>query len=306
MSAMLTQKEKEEFTRKKSDISETTIDNGATSTQLRFLAKVNTASLAKPTPPNNFEKHKAAFFKGLDYLFAAQYDNGGYPQYFPLKKGYYTHITYNDDAMIGVLNLMRDIVEKKNDYLFVDEERRAKAERAIEKGIEAILKTQVVVDGVKTVWCAQHDEVTFAPAPARAYEKISLSGYESVGIVEFLMGVNKPDQRIIDAIESAVGWFRKARLTGIKIIEKPTPNGFDRVVVKDSTAPALWARFYEIGTNRTIFSGRDSVIKYSLAEIEPERRNGYRWYVGEPNKLLNEDYPKWKARLTGMQASHLP
>jgi PelA/Pel-15E family pectate lyase len=303
MAAMPTQKEKDELARKKSDISETTIDNGATYTQLRFLAKVNTASLTKPTPPNGFEKHKAAFFKGLDYLFAAQYDNGGYPQFFPLKKGYYTHITFNDDAMIGVLDLMRDIVEKKGDFLFVDEGRRARAEKAIEKGIEAILKTQVVVDGVKTVWCAQHDEVTFAPAPARAYEKVSLSGYESVGIVEFLMGVKNPDQRIVDSIESAIAWFQKTKLTGIKVIEKPVSGGFDHVVVKDSTAPALWARFYEIGTNRPIFLGRDSIVKYSLAEIEPERRNGYRWYVGEPNRLLDVEYPKWKARIKGSVAS---
>ncbi len=140
MAAMLTEAEKEKLAKEKSDRTETTIDNGATRTQLNYLAKVITASLAKPTPPNNFEKHKVAFFKGLDYLFAAQYANGGYPQYFPLKKGYYTHITYNDDAMIGVLELMRDIAEKKSGFAFVDEERRAKAEKAVQKGIEAILK----------------------------------------------------------------------------------------------------------------------------------------------------------------------
>ena len=31
---------------------------------------------------------------------------------------------------------------------------------------------------------------------------------------------------------------------------------------------------------RPIFSGRDSVIKYDIAQIEPERRNGYAWYGG--------------------------
>jgi PelA/Pel-15E family pectate lyase len=289
MALMLTGKERSELLGAKSDTSETTIDNRTTYSQARYLAKVITASLAKPTPPNNFEKHKNAFDKGLDYLIGMQYENGGFPQYFPLKKGYYTHITYNDDAMIGVLELLRDISEKKPDFLFVDEGRREAAKKAVEKGIEAILKTQVIVDGKKTVWCAQHDEVTLAPAPARAYEMISLSGYESVGIVEFLMDVKEPDMRIIDAVESAVAWFRAAKLTGIKII--------DHAVVKDKDAPPIWARFYQIGTNGPIFSGRDSIIKYSMAEIEAERRNGYRWYVSEPDKLLAKDYPQWKKRI---------
>jgi PelA/Pel-15E family pectate lyase len=60
--------------------------------------------------------------------------------------------------------------------------------------------------------------------------------------------------------------------------------------------PPLWARFYEIGTNRPIFGGRDAVIRYSLAEVEPERRAGYRWYVDDPRQLLERDYPKWAAR----------
>jgi hypothetical protein len=30
-----------------------------------------------------------------------------------------------------------------------------------------------------------------------------------------------------------------------------------------------------------------------MAEIEYERRNGYRWYVDRPAKLLDIDYPEW-------------
>ena len=45
-----------------------------------------------------------------------------------------------------------------------------------------------------------------------------------------------------------------------------------------------------------VFEGRDQVVRYSVAEIEPERRNGYRWYTDEPSKLLNEDYPAWRKK----------
>jgi PelA/Pel-15E family pectate lyase len=162
-----------------------------------------------------------------------------------------------------------------------------------------ILKTQIVVNGKRTVWCAQHDEITLAPAPARSYEHISLSGLESVGVTRFLMGLEHPDERIIEAVESAVAWFKESKLSGIKVIEKPDssfPNGFDRIVVEDDKAGPLWARFYDINTNRPIFSGRDSVIKKSLAEIEQERRTGYGWYTDAPAELLEKDYPAWRAK----------
>jgi PelA/Pel-15E family pectate lyase len=201
--------------------------------------------------------------------------------------------------MIGVLKLLRDIAARKLDYAFVDDDRRAKAARAVEKGIECILKTQVVVDGKRTVWCAQHDEVTLAPAPARKFELVSLSGSESVGIVRFLMSINQPNAEVVAAIKGAIAWFEKSKLTGIKWVPKPDNtkmHGFDRVVVRDPDAGPLWARFYDIQTNRPIFAGRDSIVKYDVAEIEDERRNGYAWYVDGAADLLSKDYPQWLAK----------
>lgn len=37
---------------------------------------------------------------------------------------------------------------------------------------------------------------------------------------------------------------------------------------------------------------RDGIIKYDVMQIEAERRNGYRWYVDKPSRLL-ADYPAW-------------
>jgi PelA/Pel-15E family pectate lyase len=293
MAAMLTQAEREKLLKAKADASETTIDNRATYTQLAYLAKVNTASLAKTTPPTNFPKHREAFNKGLDYLFAAQYENGGYPQFYPLKKGYYTHITFNDDAMIGVMRLLRDVERKKEDYLFVDEERRAKAEKALAKALPVLLKTQVEIGGKKTVWAQQYDETTLEPAAARAFEPISLTAGESVGIVRFLMLDASPDAATVEAIEAAVEWFRAHKLEGLRWERK---NG-ESALVKDKNAPPIWARLYELSTMKPIFIGRDAKIHYDVAEIEAERRNGYAWYVSEPLELIEKDYPRWKAKI---------
>jgi len=288
--APLSDKEKADLAAEKNQ-NDSTIDNSATYTEMDFLARVYAA--------RKEERFKEACLRGLDYLLKAQYENGGWPQFYPDPRGYHAHITFNDDAMIGVMKFLRDLARKDGPYAFVDAARRARAEKAVAKGIECILKCQVVAGGKRTVWCAQHDEKTFEPAPARAYEKISLSGAESVGIVRFLMGIEKPAPEVIEAIQSAVAWFNAARVTGIRQVSKPDPSlpgGTDKVVEKDPSAPPLWARFYEIGTNKPIFCGRDGIIKYALAEIEHERRTGYAWYGAWPSDLLAKDYPAWQAK----------
>ena len=58
------------------------------------------------------ERHRESFLKGLDYLLKAQYPNGGWPQFYPDLSGYYKHITFNDDAMIGVMKLLRDVAAR--------------------------------------------------------------------------------------------------------------------------------------------------------------------------------------------------
>lgn len=289
MAAPLDARQRAEVRARKAEPS--TIDNGATHGQLLYLARVVTATKQ--------ERFRWGFERGLDVLLAAQYPNGGWPQVFPRAEGYSRHITFNDDAMIGVLNLLRAVARREPEYRFVDAGRRARAERAVRRGIDGILKCQIVVNGARTVWCAQHDERTLAPAPARSYEKASQSGAESVGIVRFLMGIENPSPEVVVAIESAVAWFERVKLSGVRVETRddPTlPGGRDRVVVADPNAPPLWARFYALGTNRPIFCGRDGVIKDSLAEIEHERRVGYAWYTDRPAALLAKEVPAWRWR----------
>jgi PelA/Pel-15E family pectate lyase len=62
----------------------------------------------------------------------------------------------------------------------------------------------------------------------------------------------------------------------------------------------MWARFYEIETNRPIFSGRDGIIRYRYSEIEHERQVGYSWYGSWPLSLLQEEYPVWRDKWVAM------
>ena len=132
----------------------------------------------------------------LDYLLAAQYPNGGWPQYYPNTSAYYArHHFQRQRHGQRAQPPARSEPTAKAITPSSTGIRRDKAAHAVQKGIDCILRCQVRVKGELTAWCAQHDEKTLAPAPARAYELVSLSGSESVGLVRFLMSIETPATR---------------------------------------------------------------------------------------------------------------
>ena len=341
MARSLSDNEKKKLIQIKDEV-ETIIDNDATYTQMRYLAKVY-----RETKQDRF---KESFLRGLDYLLKAQYDNGGWPMHYPPRYGAYWHyITFNDDAMVGVLRLLRDVAEKKEFFEFVDARRRRRAEKAVVKRIDCILKCQIVVDGKKTGWCAQHDDKTLEPRYGRPYERESISGDEGVSVVDFLMEIENPSPEIVVAVQAAVGWFDQVKLTGIRAVRKKQEPGadnsmsklvytraeaikelvsgytedlekfvrsgnlrefrdesnrimykaeYDRVVIEDPVALPLWARFYEISTNRPLFCNRNEIVCYNLSEVRYELRNHYSFYTQRPRDLLAKRYPAWQKKWT--------
>lgn len=268
-----------------------TIDNDATYTELRLLARAFAAT--------GDEAAKASFEKGMQFVLTMQYPNGGFPQRFPLQKNYGRHITYNDGAMVGVMRLLRDAAKGEGAFAFVPAAEREKYQAAYDKGIECILATQIVQDGQLTVWCQQHDEVTLKPASARSYELPSLCSAESADITMLLMEVETPSDRVKKAVEGAVNWFEKTRIKGKYYSRLRGPayeKGYDRQVTDDATSPGIWPRFSELGTNKPLFVDRDGSIKADVKDVSYERRTGYAWYTIQPSKVLNA-YPQWKMRV---------
>ena len=274
----------------KNNTKDITTDNGATIQEMVFLSK-----MYRQIPD---ERYKKAFLLGVDYLLEAQYKNGGWPQFYPLRKGYYSHITYNDDSMVNILNLLKDLKDNTNRFsIKPSPETVDRIKDAFDKGINCILLTQYKQNGLLTAWCAQYDEKTLKPAKARAYELPSLSGKESAQIVLLLMSIDNPSKDIIVAVNSAVAWFEKVKITGIKqqwVYNEQTKKR-NKIIIADDKAEPLWARFMELDDNTPFFCDRDGIKKASMAEIGPERRNGYGWYTNEPQKLLDE-YPEWERR----------
>ena len=237
---------------------------------------------------------KSSFTMGILYYLKAQYANGGWPQFYPLKSGYYTHITYNDNAMVNVMNNLKHVYLKDTYYSIILSDSIANAAKiAFDKGVNCILKTQYTQKFKLTTWCAQHDEKTLLPANARNYELASLSGGESASIIKLLMSLSTQSKEIKRAIYSSVAWYDVVRIKGQRLESFTNSDGLsDKRVVLDATAADMWGRFYTLADNRPFFCDRDGIMKFSLAEIGYERRNGYSWYNTSGNDVMTA-YNTW-------------
>jgi PelA/Pel-15E family pectate lyase len=297
MLAVLTPAQKEAV-RATRDRSDTSFDNRNIHSQVDYLARAYARF--------RDESWRDACLRGLDFMLAAQYANGGFPQRFPDPQGYAAHITFNDGVMIGILNVLKDAADGLPHWEWLDERRRQQARRAVDNGVDCILKCQIRVAGVRTGWCQQHDVRTYEAAPARTFELASICPQETTEICRFLMRFDRPTPDMIAAVDDAVAWLQSAALAGIRVEKVPAPvvefprhrADFDVVVREDPQAKRLWARHYEIGTNRPVFAGRDAVKRYVLSEIERERRTGTLWYGTWPETLLERDYPRWRKSLS--------
>jgi len=296
MLAILTDEQKAILAQHKDSL-RTTIDNGATYTQIEYLAKAYTLLHDK--------KYEEAALRGLHYILKAQYANGGWPQFYPDMSGYRKYITFNDDAMNGVMKVLQPIVQNESYYSFVNEDLRKEAVSAYQKGINCILRCQIVENGRPTVWCQQHDNITLKPVGARTFELPSKASEESVEIVRLLMNVENPNKDIIDAVKNAVAWFQKVEIKGERLKTIPakevvykfhTANN-DRIVVQDYSAPPIWTRYYGLKTDRPFFANRDGKAVYKFSDVARERRTGYAWFGYWPQRLISVEYPAWLRKI---------
>jgi PelA/Pel-15E family pectate lyase len=296
MLAVLTE-EQRKLIRDTRGASDTSFDNHNTFTQVDYLARA-------------YARHgeaawREAAVRGLDFMLAAQYENGGFPQRWPKPSGIGAHITFNDGVMMGIMNVLHDAATGAPHFAWIDAARRERARAAVAKGLACLLRMQVTTQGKRSGWGQQHDRQTLAPAPARTFEPACVSPAETAEVVRFLMRVEAPTPEIVAAVDAAVAWLKRVRLDGIRTQRIPAPpveyerhkTDFDVVIVQDEKAPPILPRMVEIGTDRALFASRSGVVAYSLAEIDRERRTGSAWFTPWPQRVIDKDYPAWRARV---------
>lgn len=263
-----------------------TFDNDATTTEIAFLARV--AALA---PGAAGDAWRGAVLRGLDYIFNAQYPNGGWPQVYPLQGGYHDAITYNDGAMADIATLLAQVAAGRGDFEFTSTALRERAAAAQRRAIDCVLASQVRIDGVLTAWGQQHDALTLAPVGARNYEPAALASAESAGLLVYLMAIEHPAPPVAAAIEAGVAWLKSTALSDHVWLHEPQGSR----LAGQPGAPLLWPRYISLDTGRAIFGDRDLSLHDDVTEISAERRDGYAWY-GTSGKQALTAYAAWKQR----------
>lgn len=280
------------------------IDNGATVMELGYLSKVYGEVFSEDLK----SKIKAAFLKGIQFLLDMQHENGGFPQKYPDPEGYSIHITYNDGAMVNAMKALLAFARGEYEISPTSTE-KDQARDAYERGIDAMLATQYVQNGIPTIWGQQHNHLTLLPAQARAYELESLSGGESYGIFSMLEAYYRStrDEDVLGSLAYATKWYAENAIIGHMPLEHGDIgypqnqnlkcDGFwnDYVDIDEEAGyKDLWPRMARLSDNKPLFVDRDMNIYDSLNEMplqcseddDNDRRNMYSWYNDNGYKVF--------------------
>lgn len=270
--------------------------NGATTAELKYLAKYITANKSEDS------KYQDAFVKGIKYILTTQHDNGGWSMNPGSGSGFNANIEVGNKAMTEVLTLLSDIAILNNqDYVFARKAMNVdEIKSAVEKGNDFIVKSQISNNNKKSGWATQYDKsgnVTMG----HTYERESVSSYTTKDVIDYLMTIHNPSQDIKDAVESAYSWLKDVKIADKeqKVVKDTSMNnGFDVYLVDGS---GTWASNY-------VYDKATDSYRPLYSDVDPTRAdqkyvNVYELYnldgnsVGN-NKINNKDLILYSTRTT--------
>lgn len=182
--------------------------------------------------------------RGLQFILESQFDNGAWPQWYPLDGGYSDYYTFNDNAINDCIRVLL-----KAHALYGDDRYLA----AAEGGGEFIIQSQISTS--QAGWAQQYNH-EMEPAQARSFEPAGVCSAVTARNIRTLtqLYLYTGDRRYLDPISPAINWLDRSRI-----------------------GENQWSRLYELETNRPIYGDRDGEVYYDLMEISEERRQGYSW-----------------------------
>ncbi len=244
-------------------------DDKITQGALAFLMKLD-AVLDEPWLSDAVEK-------GLGFLMNSQFENGAWPQWYPLRGGYHDYFTFNDNAINDCMNVLIAAQRQYGRQEYLD---------AAMKGGDFIVLSQL--SSPQPGWAQQYSH-DLKPAWARAFEPPAVCSAVTARNINTLIDLYlyTGAEKYLAPIPRAFDWLDASRIGG-----------------------NLWARLYEVGTNRPIYGDRDNKVHYTLAEISEERRTGYSWQgsygIPETRKRFDELRRLGRAGLSGQESAAQP
>jgi pectinesterase len=262
-------------------------DRRATISHLRFLANVHAA---RPDTA-----YRDAFVRGMDYIFAAQYPNGCWPQVFPIQGGGADAVHFDNLILSNILFLLHDVARGEV-APFVDEKERRRAGESLARGVRCLVDTQVVVDGRRTGWSARHDPLTLRPIPAPGGDPVALRPWESAVLLDFLMRQEADDPDVAAAVRGGVAWLRETMLWGWAL-----PPG-QKPAATPGAGP-VWVRLVETGSNRGLYVW-NRILRSDWRDWA-DSTWGYTWFTEQPRAALDA-YEPWAAARASLPLPPVP
>jgi PelA/Pel-15E family pectate lyase len=264
-----------------------TFDDNNSQSAIRFLLAL--ADVTKGSTDPRDGRARIALDYALKKMLAAQYPNGAWPQRYdgqprdaadyPVlkasipatyprqygKENYFRHYTLNDHTQRDCILTLLDAWRRTGRREFLD---------AVKRGADFLLLAQLPEP--QPTWAQQYN-ARMEPAWARAFEPPAACTSESVGVLRLLtdLYVELGDERYLEPHARAFAWFKRSEMS-----------------------PGVWARYYELHTNKPIFGDRDGKIYYRLEDISAERQKGYGWRgdFGVPGAIARYEEVKQRGR----------
>lgn len=235
------------------------IENGATTAELKYLAKYITEN--KPED----SKYQDAFIKGIKFLLSTQLDNGGWTMQPNGGSGFNGNIEVGNSAMTEVLTLLSDIAVLNNqNYVFARKAMNVDAiKSAVEKGNDFIVASQISNNNKKAGWASQYDKAGKVTM-GRTYERASVSSYTTKAVVDYLMTIHNPSQAVKDAVESAYSWLKDVKIADKEqevVKDTSMNNGFDVYFVDGN---GTWASNY-------VYDEANDSYRPLYSDVDPTR-----------------------------------
>jgi hypothetical protein len=192
-------------------------------------------------------RYREAARRAVDFLTAAQYPCGAFPQRYPPSDGYDKYYTLNDGATTDSILRLISFYRRTGRTRYLD---------AARKGGDWLLSA-VLADPTPG-WAEQYDHSN-KPAPARSFEPPGVGTEVTCMAIEALteLYLATGDAKYLAPTEKAVAWLKCAQID---------PGG-------------RCYRLYETTSGRPIFAERKSGrVYYDIEELPADQRN--RWYCG--------------------------
>jgi len=215
-----------------------TFDDDITQGALKFLINADSV-IDEPWLTDGIEL-------GIAFVQKSQFENGAWPQWYPLRGGYHDYYTFNDNAINDCIAVMLKAYKAygKDEYL-----------ACAKRGGDFIIASQLPKP--QAGWAQQYSS-DMKPAWARRFEPPGVCSAATARNMRTLVQLYlyTKDDKYLVPIPAAIEWLDNSRI-----------------------GDNLWARLYEVGTNRLIYGDRmdGNKIHYDYNKVSERERTSYAW-----------------------------